>query len=65
MTARYSTDSWKANRKSSEERLSYSKEGVDLTLIRWMLSLTPSERLHVLQNQINSIQRIRSESGRN
>lgn len=65
MTARYSTDSWKENPKSSEERLSYSKEGVDLTLIRWMLSLTPSERLHVLQNQINSIQRIRSESGRN
>jgi hypothetical protein len=28
----------------------YSKDGVDLMLIRWMLSLTPAERLEVLQN---------------
>jgi len=26
-----------------------SPDGVDLTLIRWMLSLTPEERLRVLQ----------------
>jgi len=25
----------------------YSEDGVDLTLIRWMLSLTPQERLQV------------------
>ncbi len=33
----------------------YSEDGVDLTLIRWMLSLTPAERLDVLQNHVNAI----------
>ena len=33
----------------------YSEDGVDLTLIRWMLSLTQAERLEFLQKQINSI----------
>ena len=28
----------------------YNEDGVDLSLIRWMLSLTPAERLDVLQN---------------
>jgi hypothetical protein len=37
----------------------YSEDGVDLTLIRWMLSLTPAERLQVLQQHVNSILRIR------
>jgi hypothetical protein len=27
----------------------YGEDGVDLTLIRWMLSLTPGERLDVAQ----------------
>jgi len=27
----------------------YSEDGVDLTLIRWMLSLTPAERLQFLE----------------
>ena len=30
----------------------YSEDGVDLTLIRWMLSLTPSQRLRAL-DQLN------------
>jgi hypothetical protein len=34
----------------------YSSDGVDLTLIRWMLSLTPAERLEVLQRFINSVE---------
>lgn len=33
----------------------YSDDGVDLTLIRWMLSLTPAERLQVLQDQVDSL----------
>ena len=33
----------------------YSEDGVDLTLIRWMLSLTPAERLQFLQNHVNAI----------
>lgn len=36
------------------ERPAYSEDGVDLTLIRWMLSLTPSERLDVLQQYAES-----------
>ena len=37
----------------------YSEDGVDLTLIRWMLSLTPAERLQTLQDTVNSIMRLR------
>lgn len=37
----------------------HSEDGVDLTLIRWMLSLTPAERLEVLQNNVRSILRLR------
>ena len=37
----------------------HSDDGVDLTLIRWMLSLTPVERLQVLQRHIASVQRLR------
>ncbi len=39
----------------------YSEDGVDLTLIRWMLSLTPTERLKVLEDNISAIQRLRSD----
>jgi len=37
----------------------HSPDGVDLTLIRWMLSLTPAERLEVLQQHIRAIARLR------
>ena len=36
-----------------------SADGVDLTLIRWMLSMTPMERLQTLQNNVRSILRLR------
>jgi hypothetical protein len=36
-----------------------SEEGVDLTLIRYLLSLTPAERLQLLQNNLNALARIR------
>ncbi len=42
----------------------YSEDGVDLTLIRWMLSLTPAERLAFLQRQINRILMIRELNAR-
>ena len=38
----------------------YSEDGVDLTLIRWMLSLTPAERLQVLQQYVDSVLSIRA-----
>lgn len=32
----------------------YSEDGVDLTVIRWMLSLTPAERLRILEDRVNN-----------
>jgi len=34
-------------------------DGVDVSLIRWALSLTPAQRLQVLQNQVETILRLR------
>lgn len=39
--------------------LDYSDDGVDLTLVRWMLSLTPAERLEFLEDRISDILFIR------
>ena len=41
----------------------YSEDGVDLTLIRWMLSLTPAERLAFHEGQIDDILAIRELNG--
>jgi hypothetical protein len=38
----------------------YSDDGVDLTLIRWALSMTPAQRLHTLQNNVVSILKLRA-----
>jgi hypothetical protein len=35
-------------------------DGVDLSLIRWMLSLTPAERLQFLQGHGNAILALRN-----
>jgi len=43
----------------AESGAEYSEDGVDLSLIRWMLSLTPAERLQFLQRQVNAILAIR------
>jgi hypothetical protein len=37
----------------------HSEDGVDLTLIRWMLSLTPTQRLQTLQQHARFILRLR------
>jgi len=37
----------------------YSADGVDLTLIRWMLSLTPAQRIEFLEQRVNDILSIR------
>jgi hypothetical protein len=42
----------------------YSEDGVDLTMIRWMLSLTPAERLEVLQAAVNGIFDIREQNAK-
>ena len=40
----------------------HSEDGVDLTLIRWMLSLTPAERLDLLQGFVDSVLEIRARN---
>lgn len=44
---------------ASDDEPVYCEDGVDLTLIRWMLSLTPAQRLEVLQQHIWSIMSLR------
>lgn len=36
-----------------------NEEGVDLTLIRWMLSLTPAERVEHIESIARSLQEIK------
>lgn len=38
------------------------EDGVDQTLIRWMLSLTPAERLDVLERTVNGILEVRERN---
>ena len=40
----------------------YSEDGVDLSLIRWTLSLSPLERLQFLEDRINGILEIRERN---
>lgn len=47
---------------TQSDLVTYSDDGVDLTLICWMLSLTPSERLQVLQESVQSIAKLCNES---
>jgi hypothetical protein len=49
------------NRASREDQPTHSEDGVDLTLIRWMLSLTPAERLQVLEENVRSLIRLRGD----
>jgi len=42
----------------------YSEDGVDLSLIRWMLFLTPAQRLEVLEEHRNDIGAIRELNAR-
>ena len=46
----------------SAER-TYDDNGIDLTLIQWMLSLTPVERIEHIQQAADSMQEIRSLNG--
>jgi len=53
-----------SSRETSEQQALplYSEDGVDLTLIRWMLSLTPTERLQMLQEHVQSLARLCNEA---
>ncbi len=43
------------------EEKAYSEDEVDLTLIRWMLSLSPAERLKNLQKNVRNIMSLQDE----
>ena len=47
---------------AGESDAAYSEDGVDLTLIRWMLSLSPAERLAVLRDFINFVSEARARN---
>ena len=38
----------------------HSSDGIDVTLIHWMLSMSPMERLEVLQASARSLERLRA-----
>lgn len=40
---------------------SYAESGVDRSLIRWMLSLTPTERLMAIQQQVNAVHAMKEQ----
>jgi hypothetical protein len=42
----------------------HSGDGVDITLIRWSLSLTPLERLQFLEDRIHDVLEIRELNAR-
>lgn len=37
----------------------YSSDGVDLTVIRWFLTLTPVERLTALEEHLDDLEQMR------
>jgi len=47
---------------ADSNRPAYSEDGVDLTLIRWMLSLSPAERLATLQQYVDSLLSVRARN---
>ncbi len=51
--------------REGERDPTWGEDGVDPTLIRWMLSLSPAERLQVLQDTISSIERMGNAKFRN
>ena len=50
---------WWMEPESAGQSETHSEDGVDLTLIRWMLSLTPAERLEFLERRIREILAVR------
>jgi hypothetical protein len=55
----HSKGSVKGTTENAPPQPDYSADGVDLSLIRWMLSLTPAERLDFVETQANEILAIR------
>ena len=50
-----------APEQSSSPSQDSTGSGVDRSLIRWMLSLSPTERLLVIQQQVNAVQEAKEQ----
>jgi hypothetical protein len=48
------------NDETCDSRLAYNEEGVDLTVIRQFLALTPAERLRDAQSMANFVLSVRA-----
>jgi len=46
---------------SAENMTTIGDDGVDVTLIRWMLSLTPAERLDAMQGFADALEEARGK----
>ena len=42
-----------------KQRRTHRDDGVDLTLIRWMLSLTPEQRIMALEDNVHALVRLK------
>jgi len=49
-------------RRRDRPEVGRSRDGVDVTLIRWMLAMTPAERPDTLQRHVNAIWSIRERN---
>jgi len=49
----------KALKRTGQQVSRATRKGVDLTLIRWMARLTPTQRLAVLQDHVNFVNALR------
>jgi hypothetical protein len=59
MAQRNSPGAYPEGERLHRDEQTHKAEGVDLSVIRWMLSLTPAERLQVLQKSVQSLVRPR------
>ncbi len=50
--------------RSHKQRRTQSEDGVDLTLIRWMLSLTPEQRIKALEDNVYALMRLKNGTHR-
>lgn len=52
----------RANAGSRASQPTHSKDGVDVTLIRWMLAMTPTQRLQTLQSLVAFVTKVRADN---
>ena len=64
MKLRMDRDNIKAKATPERRNRRHWGSGVDVTLIQWMLSMTPEQRLQTLENTIWSLMRLKHGTGK-